>query len=136
MKRVLGIIFAVVVLVLVLLVGGRYYFVLGRGMKAGTLNYVVYKGYVFKTYEGEMILTGLQSKGPASMSSNEFLFSITDKELAMRLMVNAGKEMVVHYKEYNGSLPWRGFSKFIVDSIVSITNPAPVGPASPVQPGK
>ena len=136
MKRVLGIIFAVVVLVLVLLVGGRYYFVFGRGMKAGTLNYVVYKGYVFKTYEGEMILTGLQSKGPASMSSNEFLFSITDKELAMRLMVNAGKEMVVHYKEYNGSLPWRGFSKFIVDSIVSITNPAPVGPASPVQPGK
>jgi hypothetical protein len=136
MKRVLGKIFAAVVLVLVLLVIGRYYFVLGSGMKAGTLNYVVYKGYIFKTYEGEMILTGLQSKGPASMSSNEFLFSITDKDLAMRLMVNAGKEMVLHYKEYNGALPWRGVNKFVVDSIVSITNPiqtaAPPG-AAPVK---
>jgi hypothetical protein len=121
MKRVLGIFVAVVVLGLVMFFIGRYYFVFGSGMKAGTLNYVVYKGYVFKTYEGEMILTGLQSKGPASMSSNEFLFSITNKDLAMKLMVNAGKEMVLHYNEYNGALPWRGYSKFVVDSIVSIS---------------
>jgi hypothetical protein len=120
MKRVLGILGVVVAVVLVLIFFGRYYFVFGSGMKAGTLNYVVYKGYVFKTYEGEMILTGLQSKGPASMSSNEFLFSITNKDLAMKLMVNAGKEMVLHYSEYNGALPWRGYSKFVVDSIVSI----------------
>jgi hypothetical protein len=124
MKRVLGIVGVVVLVVLVLFVVGRYYFVFGSGMKAGTLNYVVYKGYVFKTYEGEMILTGLQSKGPAAMSSNEFLFSVTNKDLAMKLMVNAGKEMVVHYDEYNGALPWRGYSKFVVDSIVSITGPA------------
>jgi hypothetical protein len=120
MKQVLGILGVVVAVVLVLIFFGRYYFVFGSGMKAGTLNYVVYKGYVFKTYEGEMILTGLQSKGPASMSSNEFLFSITNKDLAMKLMVNAGKEMVLHYSEYNGALPWRGYSKFVVDSIVSI----------------
>jgi hypothetical protein len=120
MKRVLGIVGVVVVVVLILIFFGRYYFVFGSGMKAGTLNYVVYKGYVFKTYEGEMILTGLQSKGPASMSSNEFLFSVTNKDLAMKLMVNAGKEMVLHYNEYNGALPWRGYSKFVVDSIVSI----------------
>src|SRR5580658_2105119 len=120
MKRVLGILGVVVAVVLVLIFFGRYYFVFGSGMKAGTLNYVVYKGYVFKTYEGEMILTGLQSKGPAAMSSNEFLFSVTDKDLAMKLMVNAGKEMVVNYNEYNVALPWRGYSKFVVDSIVSI----------------
>lgn len=132
MKRVLAVLAVVVVLVLVLLVAGRYYFVFGSGMKAGTLNYVVYKGYVFKTYEGEMILTGLQSKGPAAMSSNEFLFSVTDKRLAMKLMVNAGREMVLHYNEYNGALPWRGYSKFVVDSIVSITNPVtPTGPVGP-----
>ncbi len=129
MKRILGIVGVVVLLLVVLIVMGRYYFVFGSGMKAGTLNYVVYKGYVFKTYEGEMILTGLQSKGPAAMSSNEFLFSITDKALAMRLMVNAGKEMVLHYNEYKGALPWRGYSKFVVDSIVSITAPAGGAPA-------
>ena len=52
-----------VAIVLLLLVGGaffyvRYYFVFGSGVKAGTLNYVVKKGYVFKTYEGILIMEG------------------------------------------------------------------------------
>jgi hypothetical protein len=96
-------------------------------MKAGTLNYVVKKGYVFKTYEGEMILDGFQSKGPNTMQSNEFTFSITDTALAMKLMVSAGNHVLVRYKEYNGAVAWRGYSKFVVDSLVSITNPASSG---------
>ena len=33
----------------------RYFYVFGEGIKAGNLNYLVYKGYVFKTYEGILI---------------------------------------------------------------------------------
>jgi hypothetical protein len=120
MKRVLAIIIFVVVLVGGVIIGTRYFYVVGVGMKAGTLNYVVKKGYVFKTFEGEMILDGFQSKGPNSMQSNEFLFSITDTALAMKLMLNSGSHVLVRYKEYNGSVAWRGYSKFVVDSIVSI----------------
>ena len=29
----------------------RFFFVFGEGVKSGELNYVVYKGLVFKTYE-------------------------------------------------------------------------------------
>ena len=134
MKKVIGIVIAVVVIVAVLFVSGRYYFVFGEGVKAGTLNYIVKKGYVFKTYEGEMILTGLQSKAPNSMQSNEFTFSIEDAALAQRLMLNSGREMQLHYKEYLGSVPWRGYSKFIVDSVVMIANPVQAPPGVPVQP--
>jgi hypothetical protein len=134
MKKVLGIIIGVVVLGLVIFFSMRYYFVFGEGVKAGTLNYIVRKGYVFKTYEGEMILTGLQSKAPNSMQSNEFTFSIDDAALAQRLMLNSGREMQVHYKEYLGSVPWRGYSKFIVDSVVMILNPVQLPPgAAPVK---
>jgi len=35
-------------------------------------------------------------------------------------MVAGGKMVQLHYKEYFGSLPWRGNTKFIVDSIVSM----------------
>ncbi|HET6253383.1 MAG TPA: hypothetical protein VFE32_04890 [Puia sp.] len=129
MKRVIAIIVVVVLLVLTVVIGGRYFFVVGDGIKAGTLNYVVKKGYVFKTYEGEMILNGLQSKGPNSMQSNEFLFSVVDTALAQKLMLNAGKYMLVRYKEYNGSVPWRGFSRFVVYNLVAITTPdAPAVP--------
>lgn len=122
-----------ILLVLVIFFLMRYYFVFGEGVKAGTLNYVVKKGYVFKTYEGEMILTGLQSKAPASMQSNEFTFSITDAVLAQKLMLNSGREMQLHYKEYVGSVPWRGYSKFVVDSVVMITNPVVPPGAAPVK---
>jgi hypothetical protein len=32
--------------------------------------------------------------------------------------------MELHYKEYLGALPWRGMSKYVVDSIISIQRPA------------
>jgi hypothetical protein len=35
-------------------------------------------------------------------------------------MLASGKEVQLHYLEYLGALPWRGYSKFVVDSIVSI----------------
>ncbi|HXD77728.1 MAG TPA: hypothetical protein VN616_07955 [Puia sp.] len=127
MKKILMIIVAVVVLGLAAFVWARYFYVFGEGVKAGTLNYVVRKGYLFKTYEGEMILTGFQTKGIATMGSNEFLFSIQDPALARKLMLNSGKTMQLHYNEYKGAVAWRGYSKFIVDSVVSIENSAAPG---------
>ena len=35
-----------------------------------------------------------------------------------------GKNVELHYKEYIGSIPWRGYSEFVVDSIVAISDPA------------
>lgn len=115
------------ILLLVLLVGlgsfiyVRYYFVFGSGIKTGTLNYVVHKGYLFKTYEGEMILYGITS-GNDGIKSNEFLFSVDNREVADKLMRMGGKQVELYYKEYLAPLPWRGYSKFVVDSIVSIQN--------------
>lgn len=120
MKKILRIVVAVLLLGLVLFFFVRYYWVFGDGVKAGTLNYVVRKGYVFKTYEGELIQTGIQSKAPNSMQSNEFLFSVDNKEVAQKLELASGKQVQLHYKEYVGTIPWRGYSKYVVDSIVSI----------------
>lgn len=131
MKKILGIVVAAIVLGVGLWVWAHYFYVFGEGVKAGTLNYVVKKGYIFKTYEGEMILTGFQTKGLTTMGSNEFLFSISDPALARKLMVNSGKEMQLHYNEYKGAVAWRGYSQFVVDSVVSISSPAE--PAQPVK---
>jgi len=38
-------------------------------------------------------------------------------------MANSGKVFDLHYKEFNGALPWRGFSRYVVDSIVAIKDP-------------
>ena len=102
----------------------RFFFVFGEGVKSGELNYVVYKGVLFKTYEGKLIQTGIRSKTAGSIQSYEFEFSVEDEALARDLMLQGGKTLELHYKEYFGALPWRGFTKFVVDSIVTV-RPAP-----------
>ncbi len=103
----------------------KYYFVFGEGVKAGDLNYIVKKGYVFKTYEGKIIQTGLRSRQAGSIQSNEFEFSVSNEAVAKKMMLNSGKTFELHYKEYKGALPWRGFSTYVVDSIVTMREPLP-----------
>ncbi|MCQ2176435.1 MAG: hypothetical protein MJY41_00665 [Bacteroidales bacterium] len=102
----------------------KFYFVFGEGVKAGELNQIVYKGWVWKTYEGRLIQTGFKgAKGGGTIQSNEFDFSVVDKAVADSLMHCSGKQVELHYKEYNGMLPWRGMQHYIVDEIVSVSIP-------------
>jgi len=98
----------------------NFYFVFGEGVKSGELNYVVKKGNLFKTYEGKLIQTGLRSKTAGSISSYEFEFSVEDDSIANVLMKNSGKYFDLHYKEYKRSLPWRGYSHYVVYRIENI----------------
>ena len=104
----------------------RFYFVFGDGVKAGELNQFIYKGYVWKTYEGKLIQAGFRgsAKGSgAAVESYIFDFSVADEEVANELMRCSGKSVELHYKEYLGTLPWRGKQKYVVDRIVSTSNP-------------
>ena len=120
LKKGLAIGTIVAVLVVVCWIFFRFYFVFGEGAKAGELNYFVHKGYVFKTYEGKMIQAGFRAQSAGTIQSYEFPFSVEDKTVADSLMRCSGKQVELHYKEYLGTLPWRGVNKFIVDKIVSV----------------
>lgn len=124
MKKFLRIAAVVIIAALVIFIAVRYFFVFGEGVKAGELNYIVKKGFIFKTYEGKLIQTGLRSKAPNTVQSYEFVFSVADEGVAQKLMVNSGRQVELHYKEYMGAIPWRGYSEFVVDSIIAISNEA------------
>ena len=116
---------AILVLILAGFVFFRFFFVFGEGVKAGELNFVVYKGYVFKTYEGRLIQEGFRGNnstktGAPAVQSYEFDFSVTDKAIADSLMRCAGKTVELSYKEYLGVLPWRGQQKYVVDGILAV----------------
>ena len=84
------------------------------------MNYLVYKGVLFKTYEGKLIQSGFRADKPGGLQSNQFDFSVVDKKIAEQLMISSGKNVQLHYKEYFSTLPWRGYTKFVVDSIIMI----------------
>lgn len=120
LKRIRNISVLLIVTGLLIFLSIRFYYPFGEGVKTGRLNYVVYKGVVFKTYEGKLIQSGLRSDKSGGLQSNEFIFSVVNKEIAERLMKAGGQTVELRYKEYFGALPWRGYSKFIVTEIIDI----------------
>lgn len=123
MRKFLRTFVIILILLLGLFIYWKYYYVIGDGVKSGYLNFAVRKGQVFKTYEGKLIQEGLRSKVAGSIQSNEFEFSISNKRVYDTLSLNSGKIFDLHYKEYNGALPWRGYTRYMVDSIISMRDP-------------
>ena len=122
--KIIGIISLIAVLVIAGVIYFQYFFVFGEGVKAGELNYMVHKGYIFKTYEGKLIQSGFKGQSAngvaAGIQSYEFQFSVTDESIADSLMRCSGKQVELHYKEYINPLVWRGVSEFVVDSIIAV----------------
>lgn len=122
MKKFLKIFIPVLLLIIVFVVWWRYYFVFGEGVKAGNLNFIVKKGYIFKTWEGKIIQEGFKTPRPDQMQSNEFEFSIVEDSLARALERFSGSFVELRYKEYFNSLPWRGNSNYVVTEILRVEN--------------
>lgn len=90
------------VLLLVLVIGGAWtWFTLSwsysEGERAGILQKFSRKGWLCKTYEGELALYIVGGVAPEI-----WYFSTRDPELAKQLYANVGRQMRVHYSEHRG----------------------------------
>jgi hypothetical protein len=122
MRKATTIIITIIIIALIGFIYWRYFFVFAEGTKAGVLNTFQKKGYLFKTYEGQLIQSGFRGNPGTAIQSNEFYFSVTDEKVAQKLMENSGRDMELHYKRYQGSLPWRGMQLYVIDSVYRISN--------------
>ena len=95
----------------------KYFFTYSEGYRAGLLQKFSNKGALFKTYEGEMILSSVSSTSNVAIASEKFLFSVTNKDLIQMFDTLQGENVIVHYVQKNGTVFWRGDSKYLVDSI-------------------
>ncbi len=117
MKKFLGITITLIVLLLAGYIYWKYYFTYSEGNRTGLLQKFSRKGNIFKTYEGELILSSIQSSGGIALASEKFMFSVVDDSLATKMMTFEGHKVTVHYLQKNAALPWRGDSEYIVDKI-------------------
>lgn len=114
-------ILSVLLLGLAVFVYFKFFFVYSEGTNEGDINYFQREGFVFKTYEGKMIQTGYNSHNTsATIQSNEFKFSVVDENVAEQIDSNSSRQIKLHWKRYLGTLPWRGNSQYVVDSIISV----------------
>lgn len=107
----------ILVVVIAAFIYWKYMFTYSKGYRSGLLQKFSEKGMLFKTYEGELILSSVQSNANVAIASEKFLFSVSDEGIARQMEQSQGKQVVVHYREKNGVLPWRGESPYLVDSV-------------------
>lgn len=117
MKKILRWITFMVILFLAAFIYWKYFYTYSEGYRAGLLQKFSHKGTIFKTFEGEMILSSVSGRKDIVIASEQFLFSVTDKSLAARLDTLQGLEVIVHYRQKNGVLPWKGDTPYLVDSV-------------------
>ncbi len=67
------------------------------GERAGLLQKFSRKGWICKTWEGELMLTAMPGAIP-----EKFEFTVRDVRLAAELSANAGKRIVITYAQHKG----------------------------------
>lgn len=108
--------FLIVVAVLIF-VYFQYFYTYSEGYRAGLLQKFSHKGTIFKTYEGELILSSVSSNRDVALASEKFFFTLVNKDLIRALDTLQGRDVIVHYKQKNSSLFLRGDSEYLVDSV-------------------
>lgn len=107
----------VILLAAIVFIYWKYFFTYSEGNRTGLLQKFSYKGTLFKTYEGELILSSIRSTGNVALASEKFYFSVNEKSVAGQLQNLQGHFVTLRYQMKNGTLPWRGDSPYIVDSV-------------------
>jgi len=107
----------ILVIFLVIFIYWKYFYTYSEGYRAGLLQKFSSKGTIIKTYEGEMILSSVSSSRDVVLASEKFLFTLTNKTLVRKFDTIQGEMVIVHYRQKNGTLFWRGDSQYLVDSV-------------------
>jgi hypothetical protein len=68
-----------------------------EGERAGYLQKFSRRGWVCKTWEGELLLTSMPGAIP-----EKFEFSVRDEDMARQLMTATGKRVLLSYEQHKG----------------------------------
>ena len=120
MRKILFWIVGIAIVILAIFIFVNVTFTYSEGNRAGRLIKFSSKGYLFKTYEGELNLGGINTVNGGVLVNNMWLFSVIDDAVADSLSRLEGKDISVHYKEKMATLPWRGDTKYIVDRVMEV----------------
>jgi hypothetical protein len=116
-RKVLRWLIVIIVLVVISILYVKYFYTYSEGYRAGLLQKFSHKGAIFKTYEGEMILSSVSTTRDVAIASDKFLFSVVNKSLIRQFDTLQGSTVIVHYKQKNAKVFWRGDSEYLVDSV-------------------
>lgn len=105
-------------LVLAILAAGMYLlwcnWTYSEGTRAGDLIKISKKGYLFKTYEGQLKLGGIDLENEDEGLSDTWSFSVTNDAIYRKLEELQGQKVVLRYRQINKAMPWQGDTDYYI----------------------
>jgi len=103
------------------------------GERAGYVQKLSRKGWICKTWEGEIAMVTMPGAIP-----DKFEFSVRDEAVAQKINQLSGKRVVLHYRQYK-FIPSSCFgeTEYFIEAVREVQEtpvPAPVAPLAPAVP--
>lgn len=113
---------AVIVIAIYFTIG--YFFTYSQGYRAGKLIKFSQKGFVFKTWEGQIYQGTITPDDQAGIASKYWDFSVdrdrTDIIKKLEDAMLTKHEVRLHYREKINRFNWRGETTYFVDSVSEV----------------
>ncbi len=97
--------------IIALLVFGYTY---SEGTRAGVLMKFARKGFIFKTYEGELNIGGIGNIPNTAQGNIIWTFSVKDQSVVDKLKTLEGRKVSLQYEEIVRAMPWQGETNHFV----------------------
>ncbi len=117
MRKIIGIVVAVLALGIALYFTAMYYATFSEGIRSGELIKISNKGMVFKTWEGEL------SQGIAGAQIFKFSILDSDDKIIAQMKDMQGEYVKVTYIERYRTFPWWGDTSYYITEVVKEDSP-------------
>lgn len=119
LKIGIAIIFLLIIATICFFIFGSY----SEGYRAGNVMKLSKKGVIFKTWEGELNVGGLQGGGEGGdMATTVWSFSVSNDEVVKQIekAVDDGSKVKLHYVEKYFQLDFCGDTKYFVTEVEKV----------------
>ncbi|MFY8037586.1 MAG: hypothetical protein ACOVMQ_10495 [Cyclobacteriaceae bacterium] len=114
-------IFLIAIVAVIALFSFSYWGTYSEGYRSGMVVKISKKGWVFKTYEGQLNLQTFGANKSPNLVSESFEFSVeSDKEAVIKALEEAslsGERVSLKYEERLAKFFWRGDTKYFVTEV-------------------
>ena len=117
----------IIVVVSFAVMGYLYFGTYSEGIRSGVVIKGSTKGFLFKTYEGQLNLLTFGASKNQNLVAETFDFSVPTSNTAVIKDLEAvslsGERVSLHYVEKFVTFPWRGDTKYLVVKVERQPNP-------------
>ena len=93
-----------------------------KGSRSGYIVKITKKGVIWKTFEGQLNLGGVQTDAEqGGLMGNIWDFSVPKRYVYDKLQQYEGKQVRLYYRQVYNNMPWQGKTSYFITDVERIS---------------